>query len=177
MARFDVSGAFIREANRLSLIAGGSSKAVERAAGTLARRLPVQARRDIQTEYALQAARIRDGVTATRGGGYVELRASARGIGLINFGGRWGGRKTAGAVAKVFTRSGAYVYGGTFIAKGRNGNAQIFDRIGKKRLPIKVFYGPSLAKMLQQDDRRDRLAVYAKDILAVEFDRLNQVRR
>lgn len=176
MSRVDVSAAFTREANRISTIAGGASKAIERAAGTLSRRLPVQARRDIQDEYNLVGSRIRDGLSSTRGGGYVELRASARGIGLINFGGRWGGRKTAGAVAKVFRKEGAYNYGGTFIAKGRSGNQQIFDRTSKKRLPLKVLYGPSLAAMLRKEDRRTRLAVYAKSILATEFDRLNKVR-
>lgn len=175
MARYDVSDAFKREANRLDAIARGTSKAEERAAGTLARRLPVQARRDIQDEYTLTAARVRAGLRVSRGGGYVELRASARGIGLIEFRGRWRGRKTPGAVAQVFSGEAPYNYGGTFIAEGRSGNRQIFDRTTAKPLPLKTLYGPSLASMLRKPERRERLANFARGLLKTEVDRLNQV--
>lgn len=173
MSAVDVSAAFTREASRIGDIAAGSDKAVSRAAGTLARRLPVQARRDIQTEYNLKAGRIKDGLSVTRGSGFVELRASKRPIGLIEFAGKWGRRKSPGAVAKVYRAQPRHNYGGTFIANLRGGNRQIVARIGKGRLPLKVLYGPSIANMLRNTDRKDRLATYAEDILASEFERLN----
>lgn len=172
MARTDVSAAFHREASRIGAIARDSDKAIERAAGTLARRLPVEARRDIQNEYNLPATRVRAGLSVSRGGGFVELRASKRGIGLINFGGGWAGRKSPGAYAKVFKGEARHNYGGTFIATVRGGNRQIFDRTSKARLPIKTLYGPSIASMLRKPDRRARLSLLGRDILNAEFRRL-----
>lgn len=174
MPRFDVSAAFSTEAQRLLGIARGADKAVERAAGTLARRLPVEARRDIQQEFNLSAARIREGISVRRGDGYVELVGSKRGIGLINFGGRWGGRKTAGAVAQVNKSGSRHVYAGTFIAKGKGGNQQIFDRVGKKRLPITTLYGASMRIALRDTERVERLATFAQDLGRTEIDRLTQ---
>jgi len=172
MPQFDISTPFLDAAARLTQTRKGMDTARTRAMGTLARRLPVQARRDIQTEYALSATRINAGLSVRREEGAVVLVGSKRGIGLIEFAGRWGGRKTQGAVARVRVDEGPYVYAGTFIAAGKSGNRQIFDRTSRKRLPIRTLYGPSLAIMLRNDARRERLGDFAQDIAVSERDRL-----
>jgi hypothetical protein len=177
MPQVDVSAAFTREATRLGTLARDSGKAKQRAVGTLARRLPVEARRDMQAEYSLKARRITAGLSVTRGDGFVELRGSKRGIGLIEFAGRWAGRKSSGATAQVRRSEGRGDYGGAFITRLRGGNRQIVERaiVGGKRaerLPIRTLYGPSVAQMLRNDARRARLADVAQDVLHAEFDRL-----
>lgn len=175
MPNFDVSSSFVRTAQRLSVIGKETKPAIARAVATLARNLPVEARRDIQNEYALKATRISQGLSTRRDDTSVTLIGSARGIGLIEFGGKWAGRKSAGAVAKVFTQGTSHNYGGTFIAVGRSGNRQIFSRTGKDRLPLKTLYGPSIAQMLRKGDRESRLADLAQATLAIEIDRLLRI--
>lgn len=186
MPKFDISSPFFREAERLAAIGKGSKPAVARAVSTLARRLPVDARQDIQTEYTLAATRISAGLSVRQGDGFVELTGSKRGVGLIEFGGRWGGRSTGGAVARVFTSAGQHIYAGTFIATGLSGNRQIFDRmraspkqrmqkghyIGQMRQPLKTLYGPSIAQMLRKGDREQRLTDIAQATLSDEVTRL-----
>lgn len=167
----DFSGV-IAEAQRLRGFPAKAKQAIQRSAATLKRRIPVEARRDIQTEYALPAARITQGLTANGTDTTVSLIGSARGVGLIAFGGRWRGRNSDGATAKVFAAEGQHNYGGTFIARGKNGNTQIFGRMSKKRLPLKVLYGPSIASMLRKGRREDRLTDIAQDILSSEIARL-----
>jgi hypothetical protein len=175
--QFDASSPFTREALRLSAVQKGASQAVSRAAATLVRRLPVEARRDIQTEYNLPAGRISQDLSATSDGSSVTLTGRARAVGLIEFAGRYGGRKTEGATAKVFIGQGTHTYAGTFIATGKNGSRQIFSRkiVGGRRaprLPLRALYGPSVAAQLRKGVREDRLADFAQTHLSVEIDRL-----
>ena len=174
MAKVDVSAPFDRAAARLIGIAGDLTPARDRAVGTLARRLPVIARRDMQAEYNLRASRIAEHLSASRGDGYVELRGQKRGIGLIEFGGRWGGRKSAGATAQRRRNGGRESYPGTFIATLKGGNRHIVERVGKKRLPIELFYGPSISQMLRNQPRRERLRTAAEEILDAEIERLTR---
>lgn len=167
----------IAEAQRLRGVTANARTAIKRAAGTLARQLPVEARRDIQDEYALPAARISKDLDASNTGDSVVLTGRARAVGLVAFGGRWAGRKSEGASAQVFTGKGRHVYGGTFIAKGKNGSNQIFSRsiVGGKRaprLPLHTLYGPSVASMLRKGDRPTRLDDIAENILSSEIARL-----
>ncbi len=175
MARFDVSSAFTREATRLGSVVRESERAKQRAVGTLARRLPVEARRDIQAEYNLPAGRISQGLSVSRGDGYVELRAAKRGIGMTNFGARWGGRKSPGVTVEIL-RGKRELWPDLFIAAGKGGNKQVFARTTRKRLPIKSYYGPSIAQMLRKPGRAERLATFAEDILRNEFERLGVTR-
>jgi minor tail protein Z (GPZ) len=174
---FDVSSPFLREAKRLQALQKGSKSAISRASSTLARRLPVEARRDIQTEYNVKAATVNQYLSVTKDDTSVTLIGRARATGLIEFGGKWGGPRSAGAVASALVSEGAHTYGGTFIAVGRSGNRQIFDRalVGGRRaprLPLKTLYGPSVASMLRKGEREDRLADFAQSVLSTEIDRL-----
>lgn len=167
----------IAEAQRLRGVTATGRAAVKRAAGTLARRLPVEARRDIQDEYAVKAATVTRYLDAQNTGDSVVLTGRARAVGLIEFGGRWTSVKSPGATAQVFVAKGRHTYGGTFIAKGKNGNRQIFSRsiVGGKRaprLPLHALYGPSVASMLRKGDRPTRLDDIAENILSSEIARL-----
>lgn len=174
MAQIDASAPFNRAAARLAAIGSNLDTSRDRAIGTLARRLPVIARRDMQQEYNLRASRITDNLRSMRGDGYIQLTGSKRGIGLIEFGGRYGGIKTAGATAQVRRSGGREVYSGSFIATLRGGNRQIVERETKKRLPLHMYYGPSVAQMLRNKPRRDRLRAAAEEILDAEIARLTR---
>lgn len=157
-----------------------ADKAAQRARATLARRLPVAARRDIQTEYALKASRINAGLSVRNEADAVVLTGAKQGVGLIEFAGRWGGRKTTGASAQVHVGGARTVRPGSFIAVGRNANRHIFARAmlgGRRagRLPLVTAYGPSIAQMLRRPGRADRLADLAQSILAAEVERLGKV--
>lgn len=178
-ASFDLS-ALARTLRRVRDTPKQAEQAVARARGTVMRRLPVQARRDIQAEYALRAQRIAAGLSVRQSGEAIELIGSKRGIGLIEADGRWTGLKSAGASAKVRVDEPRHVYDGTFIAVGRNGNRQIFERVhigGRRaaRLPIGSRYTLSVAQMLRRPGRADRLADFARNILAAEIARLKGV--
>ena len=177
MPQFNTASPFLREAARLQAVQKGTSQAINRATSTLVRRLPVEARRDIQTEYNLPAGRISQDLSATKDQTSVTLTGKARPIGLEAFSGRWGGPKSEGATAQVFVGQGAHSYAGTFIAVGKSGNRQIFSRkiVGGRRagrLPLKSLYGPNVASMLRKGDREERLADFAQTTLSVEIDRL-----
>lgn len=176
----DLTG-FQRRAEQMRGIGREAGLIVSRTVSTVMRRLPVAARRDIQDEYNIRAGRVSPFLSARRGDGYVELVGQKRGIGLINFGGRWGGRRTEGAVAKVRKAEGPTVYAGTFIANLRGGNTQIVERApearrNKKRFPLRTLYGPSVAQMLRNAARRERLADLAQELASTEFDRLTKVK-
>lgn len=164
---FDVSASVISNQLRTSIATVQS-----RAVGTLARRLPVQARRDIQTEYNLKAGRISQGLSTRRVDNGVVLRASARGINLIAFAARW--RKRSGVTAQVKKGGLPTVAKQAFIATGKNGNRLVFQRRGKSRLPIDALYGPSIGQMLKHGDRPQRLADFASGIVASELARLTR---
>lgn len=162
---FDVNTSVVTNRMRVNV-----EKIRSRAIATLARRLPVQARRDIQQEYNLTATRIRDGLSIRRPDeGDVILRGSARGINLIAFGARW--TKRRGVTARVKKGGAATVQQHAFIATGRNGNRLVFERRGKKRLPLDALYGPSVGQMLKHGDRPQRLADFASGVIAAEIAR------
>lgn len=174
MARSVDITALARAAQSIRAASRDANKLVDRATATLMRRIVPETRRDIQAEYNLPARRILPFLSARRGDGYVELTGSKRGIGLVQFGGRYGGRKTEGAVAQVRKAELAHFYGGTFIANLRGGNRQIVARFGPKRLPLRTLYGPSIAQMLRNEPRRARLARYMQSVATAEIDRLLQ---
>lgn len=167
----------IAEAQRLRGVTSTARTAIKKAAGTLARRLPVEARRDIQDEYAVKASTVSRYLDAKNTGDSVVLTGRARAVGLVEFGGRWTNVKSPGASAQVFVAKGRHTYAGTFIARGKGGNRQIFERDfvnGKRspRLPIRTLYGPSVASMLRKGDRPTRLDDIAENILSSEITRL-----
>lgn len=170
-ARFDIA-ALIQRAVRLRATARQVNTIKQRAIGTLRRRMPVRARRDIQDFYNLPAGRLRRDLGSAAYEGGVEVIGYARPIGKIEFAGKPGRRDQRGASAQVRRGGGRKVYPGSFIAVGRSGNRQMFERTTKARLPIQALYGPSLADMLGRRARRARLSKYALELQLAELDRL-----
>ncbi|MGO1069726.1 hypothetical protein [Lysobacter sp. CA199] len=158
---------------RVSQLPTKVALAQRRALGTLRRRWPVIARRDIQTEYALSARRIRAGlsVRTTREG--IELVGVARGVGLANFGARQikqGLSYSALRGRRGVRRSGFRTrYRGTPIAYVRtpiSGDKRV------PRTPVLRLYGPSLAQMLRKGDRPERMGQAGLNVITDEIDRL-----
>lgn len=185
-ARADIDlGNLLALEKRLAAFPGAVKRVVRRARGTLLRRLPVQARRDITDEYNLKAGRVARDLRARAVAEGIELRGRERRIGVIEYGARWR-RGQAGGATWQFRRGGpreAYD-AGAFIATGLSGNRQVFIRagaprrmtrgryIGQLRQPLSAQYEGSVAQFLRDDARRDRLLDTAQQIAAAEVDRL-----
>lgn len=151
----------------------------KRAILTLQRRLPVEARRDIQAEYNIKAGRIRKDLGAYLLKDGVRVIGYFRGIGLLSFGAR---QTRTGVTASVF-RGKRTLREGAFIARLLNGNEQVVRRegaprvmtkgryVGKRRQPLVVEYGPTAAQMLRKGRRPEHLLDYARGLLGKEIDR------
>lgn len=166
-------------------------KAQQRALGTLARKMPVQARRDIQTEYRLKAARIRKGLRIRSTEHDIRLVGSARGINAEAFGATWSPRKKVGARYSIKVGTAPYQHKGieetgTFMATGLSNNHLVWYRVPKKRRyssahyapnkgqlkdEIRPDYGPSIGQMLKHGKRPERLANFAGEVIRSEIDR------
>ena len=167
----------------LSALSAHFSTLAPRALGTLARRLPVQARRDIQAEYAIAAGRVNRDLSARVTAEGVRLTGHFRGIGLMQF----NARKAPGGVRATVLRGKPNLRENAFIAVGINRNVQVFRRegakrvmqqgryAGKRRQPLVAEYGASVAQMLAKGRRPQRLIDFARGVLATEIDRLLRV--
>jgi hypothetical protein len=147
--------------------------AQRRALGTLRRRWPVMARRDIQAEYALKAQRIRNDLSVRTTEDSIRLIGAARGLGLRHFAmhqDKHGVRYTVFAGQRR-RRDGGFI-------KERHGIAVAFERLRKpdgtrvRRYPLQRLYGPSVAQMLRKRERPERLGQAGLDLIAAELQRL-----
>ena len=150
-----------------------------RAVATLRRRLPVQARRDIQAEYNIGAARLRQDLGTSMLPDGLRITGRFRGIGLRNF----GARQTARGVTSSILRGRRSLDEGAFLAPLLGGGVQAVERggeprvmtrgryQGKKRQPLYVLYGATVAQMLRKGRRPERLMDFARGVLAKDMDR------
>lgn len=166
--------AAIDAAARLRKFAGDFGQVKKRVVGTLARRIPVITRRDIQDEYNLPASRINEGLVTRQTADAVEITGKKRGIGLVSYMAR--DTRRTGVVVTVQKEKGRQQFSDAFIASGRGGGRQVFVRETKARLPIKVLYGTSIASALRKPERQQRIADEAQEILRAEVDRLTKER-
>lgn len=190
----ELSGA-IDAAKALSEQPGRFALAQKRAIGTVQRRLPTEAKRDIGAEYNLTAQRIAEGLSTRLTSDGLSVIGSSRGVNAIQFGATWSRVTGSGLVAtssrKKFTaiRYGGKLRGdaslgakyaikrgeaptthaGSFIARGKNGALLVFERKGKKRLPLQGVFGPSVAQMLKHGRRPERLAEFAIRVLQADL--------
>lgn len=151
----------------------------KRSIATLRRRLPVQARRDIQQEYNIGAARLRKDLGTSFLADGVRITGRFRGIGLRSF----GGRQTRQGVTSQVLRGKRSLDPGAFIARLLGGGEQAVERggekrvmtkgryVGKRRQPLYVLYGATAAQMLRKGRRPERLVDYARGLLRGEVDR------
>ena len=148
-----------------------AEQAMQRSRSTVARRVKPFARRDIQAEYNLRAARIDQGLAVSQTQDTIVLTGAKRGVGEIEFAGRHS-RRQKGASSQVRKDKGRSIDPGSFIATLHGGNRQMVIRDTKKRLPISVLYGPSIAQMLRRPGRAERIADFAQTVLSAEIARL-----
>lgn len=187
---FDLQGAF--EVKRgLEALVDRLPWFQERAIQTLYRRLPVEARRDIQAEYNISAARVRDHMairylessTARRAG--VRLFGQwKRGIGLLNFSARQTRKGVSYSVYSGRRKTEAHA----FIARLRSGNRQVVQRYGEKNWTrtykdrkgtsrtrvdqrYEVLYRSTVAQMLARGRRPERLLDFSKGVIQSEVER------
>lgn len=165
--QFDMRAALAGSRNLLA-VSAALDQVERRALGTLRRRLPVEARRDIQQQYALPAGRINQDLKVRDTATGLRLVGVFRGIGLMNY----GARQTKQGVSYAIFKGQRRVERGAFLARLRNGNTQAVKRVGKARLPIQTLYGPTAAQMLRKEGRPERLADFAFGLLGAEMDRL-----
>lgn len=147
-------------------------RAQRRALVAVKRKVPTEARRDIQREYKLKAGRIKQGLRIRVTPTGIKLIGSARGINAIQLGATWSRRNKIGAKFSAFRGAPNEQHPGTFIATGRSGNRLVFERRGKGRLPLDAVYIASIGQMLKHQGRPDRIANFAQDVLTSELDRL-----
>ena len=164
----------------LSVLASRLPTLHARAIGTLSRRLPVQARRDIQAEYQIGARRLTQDLSSRTTDDGVRLVGRFRGIGLRNF----AARPTSRGVTAAIVRGKRSLRERAFIRRGLAGNEHVFRRegpkrpmqqgryAGKPRQPLVVEYGATAAQMLAKGRRPERLVDYARGVLAAESERL-----
>lgn len=167
-------------ARNLSALASHLPTLHTRAIGTLRRRLPVHARRDIQAEYQIGARRLTQDLQSRATDDGVRLVGRFRGIGLRNF----AARQTKRGVTASVLRGKRSLRAHAFLGVGVNRNAQVFRRegpkrvmqqgryAGKQRQPLVAEYGATAAQMLAKGRRPARLIDYARGVLAAETDRL-----
>jgi hypothetical protein len=177
----DLNG-YLAAARNFGALSSRLSTLHSRAIGTLQRRLPVQARRDIQAEYQIGARRIAQDLQGRPTEDGVRLVGRFRGIGLRNFG---AGQTRRGVTAAVF-RGRRSLREHAFLGVGANRNAQVFRRegpkremkqgryAGRRRQPLVAEYGATAAQMLAKGRRPERLIDYSRGVIAAEFARLTR---
>jgi len=152
---FRVAGIFELE-RKFTALAKATARGEARAVGRVGTTIIAAQSRAVVRRLNLTVGRVKESVRVaskpTPDSPRIVIEVRRRAIGLIQFGGRWRGVKSSGATAQVFRGEGRHTYAGTFIAKGRGGNLQIFDRQRKTRLPIKPLYGPSVLSQFNRED-------------------------
>ncbi len=160
--KYYVNGKAAKDLHGLTGIAGdvlsSFDTAVARAAVGLKRRTVPAVSRAVRENYNIKAGSLRDkyrAETGRRGGSgsseFVSIYASTRQVPLLEFRGRWSGRKSKGATANI---SGTpKTYESAFIAtvQGRRAiRARSFESTGRRagRGPLRMLYGPSPFEMV-----------------------------
>lgn len=98
---------------------------------------------------------------------------TGRRIGLINFGARFRNVKTSrgtrkGVTVQVQRGKKRFLVPGGFLATGEQGNAHIFQRIGKDRLKIRSLTGPSIPQMVSSR----KVLNDAENLVETEYPRI-----
>lgn len=175
---FSISG--VLEASReIGTMSRKFTTAQKRAIAALRRGLPVEARRNIQEEYNIKAARLRQDLGTTRLDAGLRITGRFKGIGLRNFGARQTARGVTSKIlkAKRSLDEGAFMaplLGGGVQAVERAGEKRVMTRgryVGKKRQPLYVLYGATAAQMLRKGRRPEHLRDYAFGLMRTELNR------
>ena len=180
--QIDARGAY-RAGRRFKSTAQKLAQAEELAAATLARRIVPEFVRDALETHNIKAARVRESSGVRRDGNVVTLTGYHRGTGLLQFGAK--ASRATGVTVTVTHARGPAVLRHAFIALGLSDNKHVFERDlsrpkrvmqkgnykGERRQPIKSIYGPSVAQILRNPARQERLRNFAQKILSSEIRR------
>ncbi len=180
--KVDARGAY-SAGRRFKTMASRMEKAESLAVADLQRRIIPEFVRDAQTTHNVSAKRVRDSSGARRQGSVVELTGYDRPTGLLQFGAKVS--KSAGVSVTVLKSSGPVRLKHAFAATGLSANRQIFSRdltktkrrmtagnyAGQLRRPIKALYGPSIAQVLRDKPRQERLVKFSQTRLSAEIKR------
>lgn len=177
---FDTSGAR-RAGKRFKSMAAKFDQAKALGVSDLARRLIPQTVRDMQSTHNLGASRIRSNLGVQRNGDSLLLTGYDRATGLLNYGARASRRQ--GVLVSVRKDEGPARLSRAFVAVGLSANKLVLERSGPKRRmtkgnyvgqlkqPLVAKYGPSVAQLLRNADRRARLAQFSKTTLSTAIRR------
>ncbi|HET7064235.1 MAG TPA: hypothetical protein VFI49_08140 [Rudaea sp.] len=186
--------ALTRGIRSLNSLRDGGEKIIGRAISTLKRRLPAQAKRDIAKQYALASREIGSRLLCKGDRRSVTLTGLGRAQTLIKF----KARQTRSGVTVQIQKGSPVSIPHAFIhvpARAPGAGPQVMIRadafrtvpgsvrdiatVGRNRhgYPIVLLGGPTVADMLRDPGREDRLSELARATFSKEVDRLQEVAR
>lgn len=192
--RLENLSALVREKGRLASLRDGGARVISRAVSTLKRRWVPQAKRDIGAQYALPSREIGKRLSARGDADSVTLRGLGRNQTLIKFRAKQNATGVAVQVevGKALSIPHAFIQ----VPKGAPGaGPQVMireealqslpDKVqglavidhNKHGYPIVLLGGPSVADMLRDEGREERLISFGQQVFAAEVDRLLEVYR
>jgi len=139
---------------RLLAVSRDQPSVFRQAASSVARASKTEAKREITAVYNIKKPRVDEAVRSFASGYDVITTGSAKGITLKSFAGV---QFPSGFSASVFNGRRFTVKGG--FTPEKYGFKVPFKRVGRKRLPIRVLYGPSVAAMLRNREISERFVV------------------
>jgi hypothetical protein len=143
----------------LGHLPGEVVKALTRAINRAADAARAEAVRGATARYRVQASAIRKTMTIHRAAGNqpaAAISSTGNRIALHKFrvvpnDPAYGKRRTRPHKAAVLKANAPKAVPGMFVARMKNGHIGAFSREGKKRLPIREHFGPSIPEMLGQE--------------------------
>jgi hypothetical protein len=187
--RIENLAALTRGKERLEKLRAGGALVISRAIGTLKRRLPAQAKRDIGAQYALPSRKIGARLRCKGDKASVTLTGLGRNQTLSSFPAR---QNSSGVIAQVEKgRAVSIPHAFIQVPKGAPGagpqvlireealaglpeKVQALAVVDHNRhgYPIVLLGGPSVADMLRDEGREDRLTEFVEQMFSAEVDRL-----
>ena len=174
--------AFTREARQWAEFQKDADKAKRFALQKLGRSLPVAWRKDIQGDFNLPAKQILERIDVRVDADSVlpdwaaptDKRSTSADAGpsLKSVARRAACRKRLGAGAPWWPR---IIVDDGFIATGKSGNRQIFQRRSIKRLPIRAVYGPSVVSFFQLCRAKSACMCFAAEVFRKELPCVEEV--
>lgn len=155
----------------------GIPQAFSRAINRVSQGVKTEAVRKVRQTYNLRARDVSAlGNVKVHSTGQLEITLTSHGnnIPLIKFktNPRAPLRGNSRRVLKAAVRkdSGMKPIPGAFVASMRSGNVGVYERIGKRRLPIQQLHGPAVPIMLNEPGVREHLEREAQRRLAIRLD-------
>lgn len=142
-------------AQRVGTIVKRNADATKKAAASTARRVQPLAKEAITAVYTIRPNQLNGKFRAVVTPDALRVNASTRRFPLMAFGGKWGGRRTAGATASI-RRGVVTTYGGSFIATIQGlRSIRVRTEAGNGRRvargPVRILRGPSPFQMVTDE--------------------------